>query len=250
MNQYTALVLDPDTCLHRRFPQRKIGNITFRPATDADQLSASLVEKHFDFVILDYELPKGVNGMQLITELRKQQPDIPAILLTAKSPSEKDWLLAASKPLVEFLTTPVTPGNLFFHVSRLFQTKDRLLDFGSHEVTAKPVEKLRNNDGRLDAYLVCDLFGTTMTDIAKNVGISRQALTKNPASFTAQLGLRNFERLARSLITVTGSIKGLKIWLNSPIQRFDNHTPLELIKLGKIELLADWVDDARLGSPD
>jgi len=26
--------------------------------------------------------------------------------------------------------------------------------------------------------------------------------------------------------------------------------PLDVIKLGQIEMLADWVDDARLGNPD
>jgi len=62
--------------------------------------------------------------------------------------------------------------------------------------------------------------------------------------------LRHFERIARSLLAVTGSDKGLKMWLHSPNKRFDDHTPAEIIKLGKVQLLADWVDDARLGSPD
>ncbi len=48
---------------------------------------------------------------------------------------------------------------------------------------------------------------------------------------------------------MTGSIKGLKMWLNTPNPEFENHTPLDVIKLGQVEMLADWVDDARLGNP-
>jgi Protein of unknown function (DUF2384) len=55
--------------------------------------------------------------------------------------------------------------------------------------------------------------------------------------------------VASSLLAVTGSEKGLKMWLHSMNKRFDNHTPLEVIKHSKAAMLADWVDDARLGSP-
>ena len=75
-------------------------------------------------------------------------------------------------------------------------------------------------------------------------------MSKTPDSIAVQAGLHQFERIASSLLAVTGSIRGLKIWLNSPNSEFEDHTPLELIKLGKAEMLADWVDDARLGAPD
>lgn len=250
MNNYTAHILDPDTCLERGLQQSQLSNITLCPAASAEQLSASISASKADLILLDLDLPEGANGLELVAELRKQKPGIPVILLTTKTPSEEDWLSAASKPLLELMQTPVTFGKLMYHVSRLFQAKESLEQFTPHEVTVKPVDELRNENGRLDADLVCNIFGVNMTDVSANVGISRQALTKTPASLTAQTALRNFERVARSLMTVTGSIKGLKMWLNSPNDRFEGHTPLEIIKLGKVQLLSDWVDDARLGSPD
>ena len=35
----------------------------------------------------------------------------------------------------------------------------------------------------------------------------------------------------------------------TPNAEFEKHTPLDVIKLGQVEMLADWIDDARLGNP-
>jgi DNA-binding response OmpR family regulator len=250
MQNLTALVLDPDTCLKRDLTESQIRNITLRRATSAEQLSASLIKGPADLIMLDMLLPQGVRGLVLVAELRKQKPDIPVILLTAKPPSEDDWISAASEPFVEVVQTPVTAGKLMYHLSRLFQRKDQFADFKKHEVIVRPVEGLRNDNGRLDAELIAKAFDLNISDIAANVNISRQALSKTPDSLNIQPTLRHFERIARSLLAVTGSPKGLKMWLHSPNKRFDEHTPLEIIKLGKVQMLADWVDDGRLGSPD
>ncbi len=249
MQNLTALVLDPDTCLQREFLNSQIQNVTLCQAASAEQLSISLTNGPADLIMLDMQLP-GITGLELVAELRKQKPGIPVILLSAKTPTEADWLSAASEPFVEVMQTPITLGKLMYHLSRLFEKREPLVDLKRHEVITQPVDDLRNDNGRLDAVLVSKVFDLSMTDIAANVGISRQALSKSPDSLNVQPALRDFERIARSLLVVTGSIKGLKMWLHSPNERFDEHTPVEVIKLGKVKLLADWVDDARLGSPD
>lgn len=249
MQNLTALVLDPDTCLQRDLFSREIPNITLCPAASADQLSDSLTTGPADLIMLDLQLP-DMTGIELVVELRKQRPGIPVILLSAKTPSEQDWISAASEPLVEVMQVPITAGKLMYHLSRLFEKGANISEVKRHEVSAAPVEELRNNNGRLDAGLVSDMFDLNMTELALNVGLTRQALSKTPDSMSIQPALRDFERIARSLLVITGSIKGLKMWLNSPNERFEEHTPLEILKLGKVKLLADWVDDARLGSPD
>ena len=246
MTNYKAIVFDPDTCLAHGLKQLSVSNITMCPATSAEQFYSSINEQPADLVMLDLVLPHGLNGLELVNELRKQRPDMPAILLTSKAPTEQDWLLAAAKPLVELMQTPITPGKLRYHLSRLFQPKTP----AQHQIFVQPVEELRNDKGRRDAIKVSNVFDLTMSDLAACIGSTRQALTKTPDSMAIQTALLNFERIARSLITVTGSIKGLKMWLHSPNERFEGHTPLEIIQLGKVALLADWVDDARLGSPD
>lgn len=137
-----------------------------------------------------------------------------------------------------------------YHLSRLFKRGTALADQRRHEIDVAPVEDLRNDKGRLDAELISKMFDLNMTELASSVGITRQALSKTPDSLSIQPALRDFERIARSLLLVIGSGKGLRMWLNSPNEKFDDHTPLEIHKLGKVRLLADWIDDARLGSPD
>lgn len=248
MQNLTVLVFDPNTCLQRDLVCREMPNITLWPAASADQLSDTLAKGQADLIILDLELP-DITGIELLVELRKRKPGVPVLFL-AKAPSEQDWISAASEPRVEIMQAPVTAGKLRYHLSRLFERGTNFVDRRQHEVAVAPVEELRNDRGRLDAELVSQMFDLNMTELACNVGTTRQSLSKTPDSLTIQPALRNFERIARSLLVVTGSIKGLRMWLNSPSKNFDEHTPLEILKLGKVKLLADWLDDSRLGSPD
>lgn len=251
MTNYKAIVFDPDTCLSTALEQSRVLNITLCPAASAEQFAESVSNESADLILLDLELPEGVNGLELISRLRKSKPNIPAIVLSTRSPREEDWITAASEPFVELMQTPFTPAKLQYHLSRLFQSNIKApLKVAHHEVFAQAVDELRNESGRLDANLVGKIFDLSATDLAKIIGVSRQAITQTPDSKTVQPVLRDFERLARSLLTVTGSMKGLKMWLHSANKQFDGHTPSEIIRLGKIGLLADWVDDARLGSPD
>lgn len=250
MNTYMGLVLDPDTCLQKGLKKEKLGNITLLATSSTEQLSASLRSGTGDFIILDMQLPKGISALALIPELRKQKPDIPVLLVTATALTEEDWHLAASQRLLEVVQTPMTAAQLHFYVSRLFQPSEKFRESRTHEVMAKPVKELRNKTGRIDAVLVAKVFDLNMTEISANVGISRQALAKTPDSSGAQPKLQHFERIARALITMNGSVKDFKMWLNCPNPEFENHTPLDVIKLGEAQMLADWIDDARLGSPD
>lgn len=250
MSTYKALILDPDTCLTQDFEKAQIPNVTLCPAATAQQFYASAAEQTADFVVLHLSLPEGVSGLELITELRKKNPTIPAILLTKENPTEQVWRDVAAKPLVQLMRMPVTPGELQYHLARLFEgvtSKYR----SPTPLKINPLPELRNDDtGRLDATKVAAIFDLTMNEVALCVERPRSTLVKTPDSISIQLKLRHFERIANGLLTVTGSMKGLKMWLNSPSPSLDSHTPLEVLKLGKIELLAGWVDDARLGSPD
>ncbi|MGH9553157.1 MAG: response regulator, partial [Terriglobales bacterium] len=120
MQNLTALVLDPDTCLQRDLFNKEIPNITLCPAASAEQLSDSLTTGQADLIILDWQLP-GMTGIELVAELRRRKPGIPVILLTAKTPSEQDWISVASEPFVEMMQAPVTAGKLLYHLSRLFE---------------------------------------------------------------------------------------------------------------------------------
>ncbi|HEY9774770.1 MAG TPA: response regulator [Planktothrix sp.] len=245
----TALVFDPNEWLKGDLFVGQIPSITLRSAASADQLGDSLDKEHADVLLVDMQLP-GMTGLSLVSKIRILKPNIPVILLSVKAPTEQDWISLASHRQIQVIQAPITRGKLMYHLSRLFDNNPDSVDRKDHKVSSAPVEQLRNEKGRLDADLIANLFDLNMTEVALNVGVSRQALSKTSDSISIQSPLFDFERIARGLIAVTGSTKGLKMWLHTPNDRFDSHTPLDVIKLGKVKLLADWIDDARLGSPD
>ena len=250
MTTYRALVLDPDTCLTQHFEQAQFPNLTLCPTATEQQFCASIAEEATDFVVLDLGLPGGVSGLELVGELRKKNPTLPALLLTTENPSDQVWQAVAAKPWIQLMRMPVSPGELQYHLARFMES------VGSKQRSPAPLKvnpfpEIRNDDsGRLDASKIANVFDLTMNEVALCVGRPRSTLVKTSDSVSIQPKLRHFERIANGLLTVTGSMKGLKMWLNSPGPSLDNHTPLEVLRLGKVELLAGWVDDARLGSPD
>lgn len=250
MSIYRALVLDPDTCLRQYFERAQIPNVTLSAASSAEQLFTSITKQDADFVMLHLHWPGHIGGLELIEKLRKKNPTIPAILLANENPTDQVWRELAAKPWIQLMQMPVTPGELQFHLARLFEgivAKQQQ----SIAVNINPVSELRNDaSGRLDANKIANVFNLTMSEVAACVGRPRSTLVKTPDSLSVQAKLRHFERIADGLLTVTGSMKGLKMWLNSPAPSLEGHTPVEVLKHGKLELLAGWVDEARLGSPD
>lgn len=242
---YKALVLDPDTCLENNIP-----NLTLCPSASADHFRQSIEEEQPDLVILDLTLPGGIGGLELVTELRQKDPTLPIILLSKETPSDQIWQAIASQPMVQLMRTPVTPGELQYHLVRLLEARFSSQNARPAAIKCNAVAELRNDDsGRLDATKIAEVFGLTMAEVAECVGRPRTTIVKTPDSVSIQRKLLHFERIAAGLLTVTGSMKGLKMWLNSPAPNLDDHLPVEVLKRGKVELLAGWVDDARLGSP-
>jgi len=242
----TALALDPDNCFARDLRAAEISNVTLSPAASAEQLCRSVTQEPVDVVLLHFELSDGMTGIELMNEVRKLRPGIRALLL-APHFSDEQFRLAANSPLVQLMETPITSGKWDYFIARMLEEKQP----APKPLKVKYVDELRNDDsGRLDAKKVGEVFDLPVTTVASCIGRPRATVDKTPDSIAVQSGLRQFERIASSLLAVTGSIKGLKVWLNSPSAEFEDHTPLDVIRLGQAEMLADWVDDARLGSPD
>ncbi len=241
---FKAVILDADNCLANDIP-----NLTLCPSATAEQFRHSIEEVDPDIVILDLTLPEGIGGLELIAEMRQKGQNIPAILLTREEPTDQVWRAIAAQPMTNLMHTPVSPGKLQYHLARLLECR-LIHQVPPPAIQIKPVPELRNDEsGRLDANKIAEVFGLTMADMAVSIGRPRTTIIKTPDCTKLQVKLRDFERIAGGLLTITGSIKGLKMWLNSPAPNLDNHMPIEAIRLGKIELLAGWVDDARLGSP-
>jgi hypothetical protein len=114
------------------------------------------------------------------------------------------------------------------------------------------VPELRNpRSGKLDANLIADAFGISLADVARAIDKKPQTIHQTPDSDGLQRLLHPYERIASAVKHTTGSLQpALKIWLNAPNPTMPNTMPVELIKKGHAEQLADLWDDTLLGHPD
>jgi CheY-like chemotaxis protein len=104
-------------------------------------------------------------------------------------------------------------------------------------------------NGRIDARRVADFLGLSLTKLAKSLGRSPQSVHKTPDSIRLQDKLGLFLRLASGLNALFGTEGNGKIWLNSPNPDLDNTRPLDLIEQGKVEIVAELLEDSLLGHP-
>jgi hypothetical protein len=102
--------------------------------------------------------------------------------------------------------------------------------------------------GRLNAEKVRDLFGIRMTAIADAAGISKQGLDQNPDSEKAQPVLKLFESIAR--LRTHPQFKApadMRKWFRRPLPLFSNHSAEDLFKAGKLDVVAEKVDQMLTG---
>ncbi|HRE82363.1 MAG TPA: MbcA/ParS/Xre antitoxin family protein [Opitutaceae bacterium] len=104
---------------------------------------------------------------------------------------------------------------------------------------------LRSERGRLDAEKVRALFTLTRAELSRVTGIQEETMRQTPDSDRLQTPLRPFERTAQ-LLSLNRDPANFAKWLHTPNEELDGHTPLELIKTGRIEVLATLVHDILL----
>lgn len=107
---------------------------------------------------------------------------------------------------------------------------------------------LRAESGRLSAKRVAAAFGISSAELAEKIlGRSRQAVSKTDDAESLQQALRPFEKVAR-LLAVLDPADFLK-WLRMPNAQLEDDSPLDLIRGGKVRIIADLAHDMLVGNP-
>jgi len=183
-------------------------------------------------------------------EIRKCQPDIPAILLV--EPESVAWHEVINDPRTELVSSPAHAPELQHRIIRLLGQAKRTAAVPAGQSLTNTVQELRSpKSGKLDARLIADAFGLTLADLARTMDKKLQTVHQTPDSTSLQKLLYPYERIASAVKYTTGSIQpALKIWLNAPNPTMPNNIPVDLIKKGHVEQLADLWDDTLLGQPD
>jgi two-component system alkaline phosphatase synthesis response regulator PhoP len=94
-----------------------------KTATDGEQGLKSAIAEKPDLMILDIMLPK-MNGYEVCSHIRKQNLDIPIIMLTAKD-QEKDVVLGLNLGADDYVTKPFSIKVLLARVEALRRRKEK-----------------------------------------------------------------------------------------------------------------------------
>ncbi|MEO7148236.1 MAG: response regulator [Terrimesophilobacter sp.] len=139
---YRVIVVEDDLDVAgytQKVLELKLGCVV-RSYADPTRVRQAIAEFKPDVVITDIQMP-GMSGLDLIEQVRAEQPGTPIILMTAH-PSIDYVLTALRNQANEFLTKPISSRDLCAHVNRLAKdaraTRDRspknsvVLAIGAH----------------------------------------------------------------------------------------------------------------------
>lgn len=241
---YNAAILDPDACLGQLQQAAGPVQLTLTPAASAEDLINSVAVNEPDIVLLDFEMP-GLSGWELTRRLREVNPEIPILLLSANP----DWSALECDPFIEMVRSPCDPSEVLLRVFRLVHGVSQEDASKRNRLPNLVVDELRSASGRIDAKMVAEMFDISVPVLARIIGAGEQALYKTPDARSIQPKLINFERIVWGLLKLTGSVRGLRIWLNAPNPELDNELPIDYIQEGHVEDVAAMVEDALLGHP-
>jgi YesN/AraC family two-component response regulator len=85
------------------------------------------LKKHIDLAIIDYQLP-DCNGLDLLKEIRKAKPALPAIMITAYS-TEDVIIKALRAGAADYIKKPFSPAYLLIKISEILGEKEDIGHF-------------------------------------------------------------------------------------------------------------------------
>ncbi len=131
---FNILVVEDDSDLRDIFCRTLIRhNYTPYPAQDAESALDILDRQSIDLIISDVMMP-GMNGFELINELRQSNIDTPVLIITAKGDiSDKESGFRAGAD--DYMVKPIDINEMIFRVSALLRraksASEKKLTFGS-----------------------------------------------------------------------------------------------------------------------
>jgi len=128
METFRVLIVDDETdfleTIVNRLLKRKI-DATGVPCGEA--ALALIKEKNFDVVLLDIKMPGGMDGIEILREIKKIQPSTEVILLTGHASIETS-IEGMQLGAFDYLIKPVKFAELLEKLIAAFEKKNALLE--------------------------------------------------------------------------------------------------------------------------
>lgn len=120
----SVLIVDDDTEIAEMLEKElnKLGYKTSKITDSADVLKRfGYIKNHFQIVVTDLSMPK-VNGIQIAKKIKRNQPDIKVILMTAQSEEPLEEYIQL-KVIDDYIIKPVSISNVSKRIRRLMDNK-------------------------------------------------------------------------------------------------------------------------------
>jgi DNA-binding NtrC family response regulator len=116
------LIVDDEVAFANTLAQRlQLRGIKVGIAYDGEQALSKLKEEELDVVVLDLKMP-GMDGMEVLQEIKKAYPNIQVIMLTGHG-TDKDEEQAKKLGGFDFLNKPVDIDTLEQKIKAAFKEK-------------------------------------------------------------------------------------------------------------------------------
>ncbi|MGB8972076.1 MAG: response regulator, partial [Pseudomonas capeferrum] len=112
-----VLLVEDDRVLRQALGDTlEIGGFAYRAVGSAEEALEAVLSEAFSLVVSDVNMP-GMDGHQLLAQLRRQQPQLPVLLMTAHAAVERA-VEAMRQGAADYLVKPFEPKALLSLVQR------------------------------------------------------------------------------------------------------------------------------------
>ncbi|NUP09233.1 MAG: response regulator transcription factor [Polyangiaceae bacterium] len=168
-------------------------------AGTAEDALRLLKEQRFSVVILDINI-RGSNGLELLAEMRKERPEVRALVLTVYS--EDQYAVRAIRGGAHgFLTKESAPERLVEAVRKIAaggryvsaEVAERLASFIADDEKRSPHERLSNREFEILKMLAA---GRSVTQIAQDLTLSAKTVSTHRTRILGKMQLKSNAELA------------------------------------------------------
>src|SRR5438105_15349821 len=125
MTALQVLIVDDDPALLEALPETlrlRMSGVTVDTADSAAAALERIAARDYDAIVTDIKMP-GMDGLALLAEIRKRQPDTPTLMITAYG--ENDLVVHALRGgACDFIQKPIDRDYLITAFRRAMETRE------------------------------------------------------------------------------------------------------------------------------
>src|SRR2546422_10261952 len=125
MSRACVLLVDDDLALLQALPEAlrlRMGGVTVDTADSAAAALDRIATRNYDAIVTDIKMP-GIDGLELLAEIRTQRPDTPTVMITGHG--EHDLVVQALRGgAYDFIQKPIDRDHLVASLSRAIQMRE------------------------------------------------------------------------------------------------------------------------------